>query len=90
MSIFEYDEEKVLAMIRQDEHEDGFIAGKAAGKTEGKIEAIMELLADFGTVPPSLEQQIRSEKSPDLLSKWHKLAARAASLEQFEKQIHLS
>lgn len=86
MSIFEYDEEKVLAMIRQDEHEDGFIAGK----TEGKIEAIMELLADFGTVPPSLEQQIRSEKSPDLLSKWHKLAARAASLEQFEKQIHLS
>lgn len=38
MSIFEYDEEKELKLIRQDEREMGYADGKIAGKVEGKME----------------------------------------------------
>lgn len=42
MSIFEYDEEKELALIRKDEYNAGVKAGKKEGINEGKKEGIKE------------------------------------------------
>lgn len=53
MSIFEYDEEKELALIRRDEYDAGVEAGKREGKAEG-IEGIVTRMLSIGTY--SLEE----------------------------------
>lgn len=79
MSIFEYDEEAVMALIRSDEREDG----KNEGLLQGKVESILELLEDYGEIPESIKTQIFKETNPDILKRWHKLAAKVNSIEQF-------
>lgn len=49
---------------------------------------ILELLEDFGSVPDKLEQQIMNQKDEQILSKWHKLAARSSSLEDFMQKMN--
>lgn len=58
------------------------------GKIEGKIEDIMELLEDFGKVPDRLIERISREAKPEQLSKWHKYAAKASSLAEFEVRMN--
>lgn len=76
MSILEYDEEKALRFARED--------GKVEGKIEGKIESILELLDELGSISQELENLIREERDNVILSRWHKFAARAESIEEFE------
>lgn len=57
------------------------------GKAEGKAEDIMDLLGDIGPVPEELEKRLREQKDLEVLQKWLKLAARAKSMEEFERQI---
>lgn len=57
------------------------------GKIEGKIESIMELLEEFEQVPPRIVEIIKAEDNPDILSKWHKSAARATSIAEFEANM---
>ena len=52
-------------------------------KAEGKAEFILELLEDIGTVPEDVRTRILKEKNTDILSQWHRAAARAESVEQF-------
>lgn len=59
------------------------------GKVEGKIEDILELLKDLGKVPERLIELISRETNPEQLSKWHKCAARAASLAEFEAGMNV-
>lgn len=79
MSIFEYDEEAVMALIRSDEREDG----RNEGLLQAKQEDVLELLEDFGEIPESLSMQICEETNLDTLKRWHKLAAKTDSIEQF-------
>ena len=58
MSIFEYNEENVRQVIREESYEEGRMEGKLEGKMEGKIEDILELLKEKGTVPEELEKRI--------------------------------
>ena len=60
---------------------------KLEGKIEGKIEAILELLEEFGQIPPRIIEVIRAEDDPDILSRWHKSAARAGSIAEFEANM---
>ena len=60
---------------------------KAEGKAEGKAEAILELLEDYGTITAELEGRISAERDLEILKKWHKLAAKADSIEQFEAEM---
>ncbi len=60
---------------------------KAEGKAEGQAEYILDLLEDLGTVPEDLKNRIMQERNTDTLRKWHKVAARAATLEEFEEKI---
>ena len=75
---FEYNIVRVLREEREKE--------KAEGKAEGKAEDILELLLDIGSVTDALRDRIFSQKDLDVLRKWHKLAARAQSVEEFERQ----
>lgn len=56
-------------------------------RNEEKVEDIMDLLADFGSISEELEKQLREERDLEVLRKWHKLAAHAKSIEEFERQI---
>ena len=87
MSIFEYDEEAHMKSIREEAYDEGKVddvnEGKTAGRIIGKAEDILELLEDYGQIPQKLRDRIHAEKNLDVLKQWHKLAARAASLEEF-------
>jgi len=58
------------------------------GKSLGKAEAILELLEDYGSIPEQMKNTIFVEKNPETIKKWHKLAARVTSIEEFaEKNV---
>lgn len=79
MSIYEYDEEREMQIIREDE--------RFLGKAEGKAEVIFELLMDCGDVSDELRNRILKEIDLEILSRWIKLAARAKSVEEFSSQM---
>lgn len=56
-------------------------------KAEGKAESVLELLEDLGEITEELKKKIMSQRDMEILKKWHKLAARAESLGQFEQAI---
>lgn len=91
VSIFEYNEEEEMKKIRAAEHrvgyEKGVKAGEIAGELRGKREAVLSLLADMGSVPKEIRAQIETEGDCEQLNKWLKTAAKAASLDDFVRQI---
>ncbi|MCI8288053.1 MAG: hypothetical protein HFH89_10430 [Lachnospiraceae bacterium] len=91
MSIFEYNEENVRQVIREESYEEGRetgrIEGRIEGKLEGKIEDILDLLKEKGTVPEELEKRITSETDVDILKKWLKLAGSVKNVEEFIKGL---
>ena len=58
-------------------------AGKAEGRVEGKAESIIELLEELGPVPEELRKKIMKERDAETLKGGLKLAAKAASVEDF-------
>ena len=76
----EYDEEKYRELERKEYLKEGETCGKAL--------SILELLEDFGSIPDNLKQQIMNQKDEQILSKWHKLAARSSSLEDFMQKMN--
>lgn len=73
--------------IRREGLAEGRTAGLAEGKVQGKIDDILDLLGDIGDIPSSLEEQITAQKDETVLRKWHRLAAKAESIEEFTEQI---
>ena len=61
--------------------------GREEGRLEGMIESIMELLEELGQIPQRIVEHIKAEDNPDILSKWHKSAARATSIAEFEANM---
>ena len=57
------------------------------GQRERSIEDIMELLEDYGVIPEELHKKILSEQDPDTLKKWHKLAAKVSSMDEFAAKM---
>jgi hypothetical protein len=41
----------------------------------------------LGSIPAELEEKIKEQQDPALLTKWHKLAARVNSIEEFKEKI---
>ena len=85
MLIAEYDYATDIEVQREEAMEEGF----TKGKIEDRIDSILELLEDYGTVPEKILNQIHQEKNIDTLRKWHKLAARVNSIEEFVSQIQI-
>ncbi len=63
--------------------------GLMAGRLEVFIQLILDLLEELGNIPENLVQLISSQKDPDVLSLWHKKAAKAESIEAFQKAISI-
>lgn len=59
----------------------------AQGRAQGKAEAVIELLEDIGEVSESLRDYIMEQTDLELLTKWHKAAARTTSIKKFEQDI---
>ena len=57
------------------------------GKVESRIEDILELLEELGQVPQRIGELIRAEDNLGVLSRWHKSAARASSIAEFEANM---
>ncbi len=68
---------------------EGRIEGRIEGKIEGKIESVLELLEELGEPSETLRKYIMEQTDLELLSKWHKIAARTESIEEFEESIGL-
>ena len=60
-----------------------------AGKAEGKAEFIISLLEDIAPVSAHLKEEILSIQSEEKLARLFKKAAKAESLEEFEKELGL-
>nr|WP_294468535.1 Rpn family recombination-promoting nuclease/putative transposase [uncultured Sellimonas sp.] len=59
---------------------------KEEGIRLGKAQIVLSFLSDLGDVSESLKERILSEKDPDLLTCWSKVAAKAASIDEFLSQ----
>lgn len=78
-------EERFMAfsLLFKDERD----AGREEGLLLGKIESIFELLEELGEISDEVREKIMTETNLEVLSKWHKLAAKAKSMEQFLKEM---
>ena len=71
------------------EKADGRAEGWKDGRAKGKAEAVIELLEDLGDLSDSLKACIMEQTDLELLKKWHKAAAKAKSIEEFEQAVGL-
>ncbi|MDE7319346.1 MAG: hypothetical protein K2N46_06415 [Lachnospiraceae bacterium] len=62
-----------------------FKDGLEEGAQKERAEAVLELLEEYGTVPDELRKKISSEVNLELLRRWHKIAAKSTSIEEFQK-----
>ncbi|MDE6014710.1 MAG: hypothetical protein K2H41_03260, partial [Acetatifactor sp.] len=69
--------------IEQRIRREGFDEGKTQGMTQGKIDYILDLLGDLGDIPSSLKERITTQEDETILRAWHKVAAKAESIEEF-------
>lgn len=81
----------IFEEMLRDERAEGKAEGKAEGIAEGKTEAVLEMLLelmnDLGEIPDELRNRITSEKDLETLKKWHRLAARSESLDEFLEKM---
>lgn len=71
----------------QDRERKSHREGLAEGLAKGLVSAVLDLLSDMGSVPEALEAQIKSERNPDTLRNWNKVAAKSDSIEEFISKI---
>ena len=82
MVLTEFDEEKFLRMVREEERAEGHKAGLRAGR----LEDLMDRLRELGEISSEFAERIKTLDT-DSLKKWNRLAARAESMEAFLEQI---
>lgn len=56
-------------------------------KLEGKIESVFELLEELGLIPIEIKEMISAETNLEQIKKWHKLAAKVDSIEEFIEKM---
>lgn len=67
--------------------DEGFDLGREEGSRNNAIEFILDSLEDLGKTPDTLKERISSETDLSVLKSWMKKAARAKSIEDFQKYI---
>lgn len=73
-----YDVQETRRISREEGREEARVA---------LVEAILELLADKGSVSEKAEEKIKEETDLDVLKKWLKQAARVSSVEEFASEM---
>ncbi len=82
MFLTEFNEEEYLEMVREEEREEGFLAGRIAGRRD----VFFETLSEIGEITPDIKK-MAEEAEVEILKSWTKLAARANSMEEFLEKI---
>lgn len=54
---------------------------------DSREENIQELLEDYGKIPEGLKQRLSETRDIAALKRWHKLAAKVKSIDEFELKI---
>lgn len=72
----------------EDVHMSIYSEAMEEGLIRGRQESILELLVDYGPVRAELQQKIMAETDVEILKKFHKLASRVNSVEEFEAQFN--
>ena len=82
---------EIADRIRSEGREEGKREGRKEGRIEGrlesKIEDILELLEELGKVPQRIVELIKAEDNLNVLRQWHKTAAKAGSIAEFEANM---
>lgn len=73
--------------LLQDEREAGREEGMAAGKREALLENILALLEELGSVSNEVKEFLMTENDVDQLAQYLKKAAKAVSIEAFQKAV---
>ncbi len=63
--------------------------GREEGEIKGRAEAVLELLEDIGEPSEMLRNYIMEETDLEVLRRWHKIAAKADSIKDFEQAVGL-
>lgn len=79
--------EELLKSREKDGIAKGISQGIAKGITQGKVEDILELLEEYGSIPKHLSEKISAQQDVEILKKWHKLAAKVSSIEEFTEKM---
>ena len=77
----------IMCAIADRIREEGREEGRSVGRLESRIEDILELLEELGQVPQRIVESIKAEDNLGVLSRWHKAAARAGSIAEFEANM---
>ncbi|MGN1146164.1 MAG: hypothetical protein ACI4R5_06915 [Acetatifactor sp.] len=77
------DERILLARGR----EEGRTEGRTEGRAEGLSESVLDFLEELGAVPDELRKRITTQTDMTVLKAWLKCAARAESIESFQKMM---
>ena len=68
-------------------YEQGIEQGIERGFSQGQRKSILEILEDLGSVDSRIKERLDMISDEKELSRLHKLAARATSIEEFEKEL---
>lgn len=79
---------EIEQMIREEATEEGYASGMEAGMEQALRESILDFLREHGTVPEELRVAVQEEKNLERLRQWNKMAARAATMEEFAQALH--
>lgn len=60
--------------------------GRTEGLVKGKTDSVLELLEELGNVPEDLRETIQKETDLEKLKAWHKISAKAESMEEFREK----
>ena len=61
--------------------------GREEGKAQERAEAVLELLEDIGEPSETLRNYIMKQTDLEVLRRWHKIAAKADSIKEFEQAV---
>ena len=78
---------KILDYEAKDILNRGRAEGRIEGCTETLSQMITEILEEKGSLSKQLQKKIVEEKEPEVLKKWCKLAIKAETVEQFEREM---
>jgi hypothetical protein len=85
-TVLEYESKTIWNHAKAEGVAEGMEAGKTAGMAAGMADAVLELLEVMGPVPSDLEFWIGQEPDLTILKRWHLIAARATSIEEFREK----
>lgn len=82
--------ERLLNKEKAEGRAEGKLEGKVEGQTKERAEAVIELLEEIGKPPKELQKYIMDQTDLEVLRCWHKTAARAKNIEEFERTIQFA